>query len=266
MFEVLLALAAMAGGLVASIAGFGVGSILTPLLAMKLGMKVAVAAVAIPHVVATAVRFWALRKQLDRRVFWTFGVTSAVGGLIGAVLHIWVASRALSVLLAVLLMFTGLTGLLGITLKFGRKTAWAAGGLSGMLGGLVGNQGGIRAGAMLGFDVPKEAFVATPATTGPSPATHYARASTHRHSRAFTQAAADPDWSWATQACRRTRFGGFMGIGGGRVTESAEIHCAVIRVIPRPCQTDPVQKEHISAIPRNRERGRHAIRFIPKCD
>lgn len=166
MFEILLALAAMAGGLVASIAGFGVGSILTPLLAMKLGMKVAVAAVAIPHVVATAVRFWALRKQLDRRVFWTFGVTSAVGGLIGAVLHIWVASRALSILLAVLLMFTGLTGLLGITLKFGRKTAWAAGGLSGMLGGLVGNQGGIRAGAMLGFDVPKEAFVATSTAVG----------------------------------------------------------------------------------------------------
>src|SRR5207302_2651910 len=29
------------------------------------------------------------------------------------------------------------------------------------LGGLVGNQGGIRSAAMLGFDVPKHAFVAT---------------------------------------------------------------------------------------------------------
>src|SRR5438046_953463 len=39
-----------------------------------------------------------------------------------------------------------------------------AGGLAavtGLLGGLVGNQGGIRTAAMLGFDVPKEAFVAT---------------------------------------------------------------------------------------------------------
>jgi len=30
-----------------------------------------------------------------------------------------------------------------------------------VLGGLVGNQGGIRAAAMLGFGVPKESFVAT---------------------------------------------------------------------------------------------------------
>ncbi len=166
MLEILLALAAFVGGLVASIAGFGVGSILTPLLAMKLGMKLAVAAVAIPHAIATGVRFWALRKQLDRHVFWTFGVTSAIGGLIGAVLHMWIASRALSYLLAALLIFTGLTGLLGITLRFGRKSAWVAGGLSGMLGGLVGNQGGIRAGAMFGFNVPKEAFVATSTAVG----------------------------------------------------------------------------------------------------
>jgi uncharacterized protein len=33
--------------------------------------------------------------------------------------------------------------------------------LSGALGGLLGNQGGIRSAAMLGFEVPKESFVAT---------------------------------------------------------------------------------------------------------
>jgi hypothetical protein len=33
--------------------------------------------------------------------------------------------------------------------------------VSGALGGLVGNQGGIRSAALLGFDVPKESFVAT---------------------------------------------------------------------------------------------------------
>src|SRR5207237_7544179 len=38
-----------------------------------------------------------------------------------------------------------------------------AGFLSGGLGGLVGNQGGIRTAAMLGFNVPKESFVATSA-------------------------------------------------------------------------------------------------------
>src|SRR5438034_763970 len=43
----------------------------------------------------------------------------------------------------------------------GHRTALVGGALSGLLGGLVGNQGGIRAAALLGFDVEREAFVAT---------------------------------------------------------------------------------------------------------
>lgn len=161
MFETLVAIAAFAGAIVASLAGFGVGSIMTPVLAMRYGMHLAVAMVAIPHVIGTALRFWFLRKSLDRSVLLTFGVTSALGGLTGAVLHSWIGGRVLAYILAALLIFAGLTGLLGIQLRFGRGGAWVAGALSGLLGGLVGNQGGIRAGAMLGFDVPKEAFVAT---------------------------------------------------------------------------------------------------------
>lgn len=160
-FELLVALASLFGGIVASLAGFGIGSLITPLLAARYGMKLAVAMVAIPHVIGTALRFWFLRKSIDRRVLLTFGAASALGGLAGAILHVWIASRVLAYVLAALLIFAGLTGLLGIQLRFGRTGAWIGGALSGLLGGLVGNQGGIRAGAMLGFNVPKEAFVAT---------------------------------------------------------------------------------------------------------
>jgi uncharacterized protein len=51
-------------------------------------------------------------------------------------------------------------------LRFHGWVAWVAGILSGMLGGLVGNQGGIRSAAMLGFDVPRQAFVATATAVG----------------------------------------------------------------------------------------------------
>src|SRR5205823_12324028 len=44
--------------------------------------------------------------------------------------------------------------------------AWLAGGVSGGLGGLVGNQGGIRAAAMLGFEIPRDAFIATATAVG----------------------------------------------------------------------------------------------------
>ena len=165
-FDLIVGFASVFGGIVATLAGFGIGSVITPLLAARFGMKLAVAAVAIPHVIGTALRFWFLRKSLDRRVLLTFGLTSAVGGLAGALLHTRVNAKALAYLLAGLLLFAGITGLFGITIRFGKKTAWLAGALSGMLGGLVGNQGGIRAGAMMGFDVPKEAFIATATAVG----------------------------------------------------------------------------------------------------
>src|SRR5574337_446417 len=48
-----------AGG-IASVAGFGIGSLLTPLFALRVGTRLAVAAVSVPHVLATALRFWRL--------------------------------------------------------------------------------------------------------------------------------------------------------------------------------------------------------------
>src|ERR1700758_1112631 len=89
------AVVALAAGAVASIAGFGIGSILTPLLATWLGTKLAVAVVSVPHFLGTALRFWLIREHVDRRILLSFGITSAIGGLIGALLHIWLRSAVL---------------------------------------------------------------------------------------------------------------------------------------------------------------------------
>lgn len=160
---ILVTCAGILAGAIASIAGFGIGSILTPLLASWLGTKLAVAVVSIPHFLGTAVRFMAIRRHLDRRVLLGFGITSAIGGLAGAVLHNWVRSTVLGYVLGGLLVFAGLTGVTGLAsrMKFGRRTAWIAGALSGLFGGMVGNQGGIRSAALLGFNLSRDAFVAT---------------------------------------------------------------------------------------------------------
>jgi uncharacterized membrane protein YfcA len=160
---VIVSLAALVAGAIASIAGFGIGSILTPLLAAFIGTKAAVAIVSVPHFIATALRFGLIREHLDRRVLLTFGITSGVGGLVGALLHVRLRSAALGYTLGVLLVFAGITGVTGVAsrMRFGTTTGWIAGALSGVFGGLVGNQGGIRSAALLGFDVRKEAFVAT---------------------------------------------------------------------------------------------------------
>lgn len=154
--------AALAGG-IASVAGFGIGSLLTPLVAMRYGMKVAVPMVSIPHAIATLLRFWRLRREVDRRILAGFGLMNVLGALAGAWLHSRAHSAALDILLGALLVFAGAVGLVSYAgrMRFGRKTAWIAGTLSGIFGGLVGNQGGIRSAAMLGLDVEGTAFVAT---------------------------------------------------------------------------------------------------------
>jgi uncharacterized protein len=162
-FDLLLVVAGLLAGAVAAVGGFGIGSILTPVLALQLDTKLAVAAVAIPHAFGTALRFWLLRRHVNWRVVRSFGMTSALGGLTGAVLQALAASRVLEVIFGGLLILAGLGELTGwmARVHWHRTWAWTAGALSGFLGGLVGNQGGIRSAAMLGYDVPKEAFIAT---------------------------------------------------------------------------------------------------------
>jgi len=159
----LIVLAAVVAGAIAAVSGFGIGSILTPLLANFVGMKLAVAVVSVPHFLGTALRLALARAHIDRKVLVTFGITSALGGLLGALLHVWLRSVVLGYVLGALLVFAGAMGItrLAERIRFGRTAGWVAGALSGIFGGLVGNQGGIRSAALLGFEVSKESFVAT---------------------------------------------------------------------------------------------------------
>jgi uncharacterized membrane protein YfcA len=167
-FHIFVFAAATAAGAIAAVTGFGIGSVMTPVLGLVVDTKTAVAAVSIPHLVGTAVRFWKLRPDVDRRTLWRFGVPSAAGGLTGALLHEWATSPWLTVLFGALLLFVAASELTGLAqrMQFRGALAWIAGLLSGMLGGLVGNQGGIRSAALLGFDLSKRAFVATATAVG----------------------------------------------------------------------------------------------------
>ena len=168
MFELILVLSAVAGGAIAGVTGFGIGSLLTPAMASQVDARLAVAAVSIPHVVGTAFRFWLLGGRVDRRVLWSFGVMSAVGGLTGALVQEQATTPLLMVIFGVLLLFSAAAELTGLArrMRFEGPVAYVAGALSGLLGGLVGNQGGIRSAALLGVELPKHAFVATATAVG----------------------------------------------------------------------------------------------------
>jgi uncharacterized membrane protein YfcA len=162
-FLVALFVVAVLSGATAAVAGFGIGSLLTPLLATRLGTAAAIAAVSIPHAAATALRFWRLRAAVDWSVIRGFGLLSAAGGLAGALLYARLSSRALAIVLGLLLVLTALAGLTGWAMRW-RATGPRAAGLglaSGFFGGIAGNQGGLRAAALLGFRLAPAAYVAT---------------------------------------------------------------------------------------------------------
>jgi uncharacterized membrane protein YfcA len=160
-----VAAAAVLAGAVASVSGFGIGSLLTPVLVFLIPLPTAhaVAVLAIPHAVATAIRFARLRNDVHRPTFREFGVASAVGGLAGAALQSQLASPVLTVVLSLLLMLAGVTELLRRRVPLPQTASWrlAGGVLSGLFGGLVGNQGGIRSAALLGFQLEPRQLVAT---------------------------------------------------------------------------------------------------------
>ena len=136
---------------------------LTPVVAVLAGAKLAVAAVSVPHAIGTSIRFWRFRQHVDWRVVRSFGLTSAAGGLTGALLNSWATSRALEIVFGSLLVLAGAAQVTGYAQRWRLRgtLAWLGGALSGFFGGLVGNQGGIRTAAMLGFEVDKRQFVAT---------------------------------------------------------------------------------------------------------
>ena len=156
-------LVAVLGGAVAAVSGFGIGSLLTPFLLLSFPASEAVAIVAVPHAVATTVRLWRLRGDVHRPTFRQFGIASAAGGLIGAALQPILGSRELTIVLAALLLAAGCGELLKRSIPLPATPFWrlAGGTLSGLFGGLVGNQGGIRAAALLGFRLETRAVVAT---------------------------------------------------------------------------------------------------------
>jgi hypothetical protein len=159
----LVGAASVVAGAIASVSGFGIGSLLTPLLMLWMPTAEAVALLAIPHALATAIRWVRLRADVDGPTFRQFGIASAAGGLAGAALQSQLASPILTVVLASLLVIAGTTELLRRRVPLPRTPAWRLTGgiLSGFFGGLVGNQGGIRAAALLGFQLKPRQLVAT---------------------------------------------------------------------------------------------------------
>jgi uncharacterized membrane protein YfcA len=167
-FLVAVFIVAILSGATATVVGFGIGSLMTPLLAIEFGATAAVALVTVPHAAATAVRCWRLRAHVDRGVVARFGLLSAAGALAGALLYTRLGPGALTRVLGGLLLLTAIAQLTGWTSRWQPRGPVVAifGLASGFFGGIAGNQGGLRSAALTAFGLPPVVFVATATAIG----------------------------------------------------------------------------------------------------
>ncbi len=168
MFLAAVFLVAIVSGATAAVVGFGIGSLMTPLLAVRFGTATAVALVTVPHAAATAVRCWRLRAHVSRAVLVRFGLLSAAGALAGALLYTRLGPGALTRALGGLLVLTAVAQLTGWASRWQPRGPLVAlfGLASGFFGGVAGNQGGLRSAALTAFGLTPLQFVATATATG----------------------------------------------------------------------------------------------------
>jgi len=172
-------LTALAASGLTLFSGFGLGTILMPVLAVFFPLEVAVAGAAVVHLCNNLFKLALLGRHADRGTVIRFGLPAIVAALLGAwclvrlaglaPLHEYVlAGRALSVtplklVVSLLMVVFGLFELVPALEKisFGRKYLPLGGLLSGFFGGLSGHQGAMRSAFLIKCGLSKEGFIAT---------------------------------------------------------------------------------------------------------
>ena len=151
---------------IGTMAGFGAATILTPIAALFMDIKTAIAVVACFHLFGNSSRLFFFHRHVRWPIWWRFGLTGVVCSLWGASLTARLSSAAVEVLVGLFLMGYVVTSLVASErLRLPQKPVTLIGGgvVSGFVAGLIGTGGAIRSACLMVFALPKEAYIGTSA-------------------------------------------------------------------------------------------------------
>ncbi|MGJ8664467.1 MAG: TSUP family transporter, partial [Marinicella sp.] len=176
---IIVALVALLASGLTLFSGFGLGTLLMPVVALFFPIEIAIGVTAIVHLANNLFKVALLGKHAVKDVLLKFGMTAVVAAYFGAWFLGWLAEAG-SVLefsslnfnfqTSLLKVVVGLLIVLFVLLEFSNKFAAASldrkylplGGLiSGFFGGLSGHQGAFRSLFLLKAGLTKEQFIAT---------------------------------------------------------------------------------------------------------
>ncbi|MGE3689769.1 MAG: TSUP family transporter [Novosphingobium sp.] len=176
---VLVAIVALAAAALTLFSGFGLGTILMPIFALFFPVPVAIAATAVVHLANNIFKLGLMARQADWYTVLRFGLPASLAAMAGAMLLGWIdtipvvatwslgghhfeitlVKAAIGVLIATFALLELWPRLQ--SLAFPPRWLPLGGLLSGLFGGLSGNQGALRSAFLIKAGLSKEAFVAT---------------------------------------------------------------------------------------------------------
>lgn len=160
---IIIYIGAFAAAILTLMTGFGVGTVLTPIFTFFFEVQIAILMVAVIHFSNNLFKLYLFRKHIDKAIIMKFGVLSIIGAFVGAFLQVYMQSHALKVFLGIALIILAGREFIPTKKEFQLpKSIDAIGGFaSGLLGGLVGNQGAVRSAYLLNYNISKDAFIAS---------------------------------------------------------------------------------------------------------
>ena len=159
--------------------GFGLGTILTPVMMIFFPTEIAIAFTGLVHFSNNIFKFFLVGKNIDKKVLIRFGLPSVIAALIGSYLLVLIDDNIVifsyyffdkkidvilvKFLISILLIIFAIIDLIPQIkdLHFDKKYLPVGGFLSGFFGGLSGNQGALRSAFLVKHGLKKSVFVAT---------------------------------------------------------------------------------------------------------
>jgi len=175
----IICITAFGASMLTFFSGFGLGTILTPVMIVFFPPKEAIALTGMVHLLNNLFKLIIVGKQTDIQTALKFGIPAVLGSFIGAFVLVFLSKhffqyeyqlfgRAMQItliklLVALLMIFFALFEILPWlkSIHFDKKYIRLGGFISGFFGGLSGNQGALRSAFLLRYGLSKEVFIAT---------------------------------------------------------------------------------------------------------
>ncbi len=176
---IIIAVVAAAASLLTFFTGFGLATVLTPVMVIFFPVEIAIALTGIVHLLNNFFKIILIGKRINWIAGLKFGITAVIGAFLGAKLlfvfstheplyiynigdktfSITLIKLIISVLMIVFALFEVVPRLKNI--KFKKDKLYSGGMISGFVGGLSGFQGALRSAFLLRYGLTKEEFIAT---------------------------------------------------------------------------------------------------------